>query len=445
MSTEKKHNIDDLIPEGWEFREEYMEQALTCLHRQRVWMKWRKTMLWMSAASIIVLIGASLLHVCSNPTVLSASEAKLSHSNLDTSAIQSNALQSKDEPKLSNAPSAASNVHEAVEQFVDDKLSNHTDIHAHASTKMVNTSKTKSNQNSTKHHPIPSNHLDEIETDSNDQIADERHRVNETPQEDFSKKVQIPSPRYSNVLMNAQAESGKTGDETIMMRRDAFAPLQSLNTQLPIPASLRPNGNSIGLGSSHQIWAFAGNAMWADYGRPLNSLNFQPIVGIGYGYRVHPKWYLRAQLAYSSIQNPGAIFQQTQNYYDYQKWQSNTKITTNRLHYGSVQFAVNCAINKQWNAAFGLMSSIKLTGSNTILDTDIYEQVQERKETGYVSGFKRFNYGATAALDRRINQRVSLGFQYILGLTDVSDDAVFGEKTKQSNSQLNLIISYRFK
>jgi hypothetical protein len=102
-------------------------------------------------------------------------------------------------------------------------------------------------------------------------------------------------------------------------------------------------------------------------------------------------------------------------------------------------------LSPQWNAYVGLLGAIKITGNNTLQRSDWNNVIQKTNTTGYVHGFERFNYGLQLGFDRRLNKTWNLGLQSVLGLTDVSKNNVFGQELKQNNSQVNLIIGYRFK
>ena len=250
-----------------------------------------------------------------------------------------------------------------------------------------------------------------------------------------------------------QGDSENTNGSTYMQNESIYSVsnmstalwIASKEAHLGLPMSALKPDFYIGNTSRHSWGAIAGNAMWADYGRTQNTLSLQPIVGLGYQYRLTSKSGITAQLLYSSIKDPGAVYNQTQIYYDYQQLQTTATIRTTRLHYGNLNLAAKYAINTLWSASLGITAAIKITGHNTIERIGFNQLATQQKAMGYVSGFRRLNGGLTAALDRRLNRRTKLGLQYVFGLSDVSNDVEFSETAYHSNSQLNLMLTYTLK
>jgi hypothetical protein len=438
MNLKENIDIDQLIPEGWEFREEYMEQALAALKHQQRRAKRKKIIGWSSAAAAILVVGSMLLQVCSSKNYLDK-----------TTQTQLASKDSKNETTL-RSPSATE-----VESTVETTKS--LEIHsakAAASSPIptISTRETAKTANAFTEAVGPDNQMRSAK--------DIRRGSNRTPiKSSTSKKAEKSSPvstlnstafnPTSNQLPPRDAE---IDDSSAQLQGESNSPAPIWSNALwiatkegqfaPPYSALKPSFH-MGFGPRHSWSAIAGNAMWADYGRTQNKMNFQPIVGLGYRYRLTSKWGLTAQLLYSSIKDPGAVFNQTQIYYDYQQLQTTATIRTNRLHYGNLNLAAKYGINTMWSASLGIAAAIKITGHNTIERTGFNQLATQQKAMGYVSGFRRLNIGLTAALDRRLNSRAALGIQYVLGLSDVSKDSIFSEKVYHSNSQLNLILTYR--
>lgn len=459
MKKEAPQHIDSFIPEGWEFRDEYMEKALAALHRQRMWMKWKKIGIWSSAAAITIAIGATFLHYCSSPTsqlaVVPTTETSI---NLPSAADTSNNAAQNSElhhPTTSPAPEAndrstAIQADRAPQQTLDPQTANPV-VDAKQGKRMASPNGTaKSSDKSSTSMAAQLNADNTKISDTPDPTSSSSNNVAARKENDPTNAVEPTSstPPIAETLKTdapLAPPSQSTAEEVVLLGAASAEFIPSIFNDFDMPQSPLYVGSCIAKPSRHQWHVFVGNAMWADYGRNQNNLSWQPIAGIGYNYRWKGPWSLQSQLFYSSIQNPGAVFNQMQMVYDYELLQSTTKVETKRLHYANVYLGAAYRITPTWNVYAGITAGVKITGVNTITRTDFNKVSTASKETGYVSGFQRINGGINMGIQRQLTNHVALGLQGTIGFTDVSDDAIFNQKAHQSNSQLNLILSYQFK
>jgi hypothetical protein len=464
MKEETQQNIDSFVPEGWEFQEAYLEKALAEINRQQRWMKWKKIGLWSAAAAVVITIGATFLHVCSSPVVLEAKQ--------NTSPIIEESIAPQNSASNTNANN--NSLSDVSSQTIPSESGSHSanPVAQEHNPKVENTYTSSNQPNVNSVHgvdhfnPKRSTAPNTIEptaqsTTSTDGASDAKP----THQDSFSQ-----SPGAStNTMTTPRGSDSKTESPTTSSTAQASegTPISSPSLQIDLetsstlpydraefiashagglnmPESPMLNPLRIGTNSRHRWSAFVGNAMWADYGKTSNALQWQPVVGIAHHYHLRGPWSLQSQLSYSSIQNPGAIYKRLQVVYDYEQLQSTTLVATDRLQYFNLQTGIHYRFSDQWSASLGVGAGIKITGQNTITRTDVNAVTTSDETSGYVTGFQRLNMCLNPGIAYQLTPRFGLGIQGIVGLTDVSNDAIFNEQKHQSNSQLNLILSYRF-
>jgi hypothetical protein len=456
MKKEENTNLDNYIPDGWEFREEYMEQALIGLHKQRLWARWSKFSKWIAAAIGITVVAASLLHVCSNPSGANLMPP-IAQTNIPQESSNSaeviDPIVIPDTAKQQAKYNSNNQVNQAIPELPSSKASQTT-----PQTPIAAQNKT-TNVGSTKH-IAPSNSVKSSFDVATVKASDFGHDIEQLSNDPTS-------PTAPNQPLARLAEqSSLSQDQFALVPNPSGEPKPNPSTTAAAPVldfriALHPLSYKVGhlkapsqvLTTSMRTWgkplvhrwnAFVGNTMWANFGKINNEIDFQPFIGLEYQYRMSSKWSAYAQLGYQSIQDPGAVLEQTQIIYDYSQLQKTTKVYTERLHYATLHAGISRRFNPFWSAGVGLSSSIKISGTNTIHRYDIRQHLQIIEEQGYVSGFQRFNHGIHLELDRAISRRLGLRLQYIHGFTDVSIDRIFGQVSKQTNSHFNLILTYRF-
>jgi hypothetical protein len=465
MKEETQQNIDSFVPEGWEFQEAYLEKALAELNRQQRWMKWKKIGLWSAAAAVVITIGATFLHVCSSPVVLeakqntspvieesiapknSASNTKSNNNSLSNVSAQTiptesgshsaNSVAQEHNPKVENTYKTSNQPNVNSAQGVDHfKRKRSAAPNTIEPTNQSATASTGGTSDTTPSHQDSSSQTTGASTNTM------------TPPSGSDSKTE--SPTTSSTAQASEGTPISSPTLQIDMETSSALPydraefIASHSGGLNMPESPMLNPLRIGTNSRHRWSAFVGNAMWADYGKTSNALQWQPVVGIAHHYRLRGPWSLQSQLSYSSIQDPGAIYKRLQVVYDYEQLQSTTSVATNRLQYFNLHTGIHYRFSDQWSASLGIGAGIKITGQNTITRTDVNAVTTSDEASGYVAGFQRLNMGINPGIAYQLTPRFGLGIQGIVGLTDVSNDAVFNEQKHQSNSQLNLILSYRF-
>ncbi len=467
MKKEPQQNIDSFFPEGWEFREEYMEQALAALHRQRLWMKWKKIGLWTAAAAVAITIGATFLHVCSSPDVLEANrstspnqEESFDRQNATSASASSTASwadTAKTTEAAANSNPLSANTDHTPSSSADLPKAAATAEHSRPS---LPTSKDRTSKRSaSKQNPSSAPSI--TSTDAIAHAAKTNtvmpHLPTANPISPTLPAATAPTsanaaPTHSSTVAPQHTLSNDIGHVDVLSNASSPQPeqfnaaekLESRPGLLARPEALMLTSSRIGTGSKHAWMLFAGNAMWADYGKTSNALAWQPIAGIAHRYRLRGPYSLQSQLAYSAIQDPGAVYRRLQVIYDYEQLQSTTQVATKRLHYITMYSGIHRRFSSVWSAFCGIGAGLKITGNNTITRTDVNNVTTSNEATGYVRGFQRLNLGLNLGVEHALTPQLGIGLQGIIGLTDVSDDALFNEQKHQSNSQLNLILSYRF-
>jgi hypothetical protein len=456
MKKEENTNLDNYIPDGWEFREEYMEEALVGLKKHRKWARWNKFSKWFAAAIGITLVAASLLHVCSNPsgdhlnppiaqTDIQQESAKstkvinpIVSSDTSKQQAQNNSINQDNQaiPKLPASQAAQSTPQTPV-------VAQNKSTSGHSTSPIAPSNSVKSSFDNVKVKVSDFNQLiEQLPNDRTNQTATNQPQtkiavqslINDNPNADvlnpsFEQKPNPLSPTAASPVVDSPA---------------ALLHIAYKDGRLQAPTQILSNNTRTwGKPLAHRWNAFVGNTMWANFGKINNEIDFQPCLGLEYQYRMSRKWSAYAQLGYQSIQDPGAVLEQTQIIYDYSQLQKTTKIYTERLHYTTLHGGISRRFNPFWSASAGFTSSIKISGTNTIHRYDMLQHLIITDEQGYVSGFKRFNHGVHVQLDRAISRRLGLRLQYIHGFTDVSIDRIFGQVSKQTNSHFNLLLTYR--
>ena len=425
MSNSKFHIDDNFIPEGLEFREEYMHAALSGYRRQKRVILWKR----LSVAAVIALIsGASILMLNkeetnnlqtqtsqSEQTINPIEDKNDSSSTIDLEHDEGALNKNRQSPAVESSEATQDLSSKAVDK--GDPMSSGVGLPGQLSTSDSKIHTRVNNSNRKVGKALENEHIIEPATqeDINYQLSNTMLEENQALQ-DFSAPIDIAYIPFESFQFNRTLERNH--------------PLP----ELPV--------------SKWSLYASVGAKLWADYGFGSGPSKVDPIVGIGIDYKWRKKMSVCLSGHFFTVSGIAAPYVSTLRAYAEGFRETTYSYHTDRFYHTGISAGAVYRLSKKHSVGLLFDSNVLLTADNRIetgsassFETRTSSEVNAR---GYVQGFRKIQHSICLSYEYALGKNKSIGMAYRQGLTDVTINSYFGD-TKNRNSMLSLYFNVKLK
>ncbi len=469
MSKKSEHSQSSFIPEGMEYREEYMLDALTLYQNQKAKLRRRRTFYGLAALAILA---SSLLYVVSDRNAqnkASDNSQKVNEQSIvkpidptqnsnqsNSTSTQKNAVDSKaSSPELIESPKPGQDI---------PSQDSHNSAHQNAEKKIENSKLTPSeNQKRDKDSQRVKNILNNTSSSASDMDLRPTDEVtlkhgDKTKKEQGSDKKQHIENNAAVVDLdipateNSEDNSTKSGQADFQLSKENK--IEENVSIIPLLGfSLFDNGDEklatanpmkveyVAPARKDSYYLSAGANVLSQFATDKKDFNFDPSFALGWTHRLNKNFSLGLESGYFSIAKINRPFETTSVKYGESFTATTTTILTDKLHY--LNFGPRLYFNRglhQFELGYSL--SYLLTGNNRIevfsMSDSYTSPTAATKTSGYVQGFTDFSHDISLGYNYKIGKYACLGFAYHFGLTDISKNQYFTTSGKDFNSRLEL-------
>lgn len=411
---------NDYIPEGLEFREEFMHQAFEMYDAEKKKRK-KRIIFFLSIFSVLSCIAVILFY--------SATQTDLTKHISQTKNTTPN--------RIENKPTTHTN----------SSITTVTSIPPNNSKKEAPTTIQSSFSNLLKTPvQIKSSTINHIESDSKDYIEKivEQKVIENTPNLSTTiPKIEIGAEENTLIAIDPK---GTTNEKDVIKTQEIDNPMIDSTTTVTtqnenIPAIIDPaDPKNFFIYKTHQFWANTGlNALY-NYSTNQHKLNSDYSFGLGYTYNNHSKISVGGSVEFYSVSNMIGAVEIIDKIYGFRASYRHTSISTQSLQYTSIKPHLVYTIwnRHQINLAYNLdvltSSKNKITSSETFSDyTKDYGTISGRN---YNQGYKRFNHAVSFGYICNLTNRFAIGCSYNYGLTDITKNTFFTNLSFDRNSRM---------
>ncbi len=421
MSEHNSHIGDSFIPEGLEFREEYMHAALGNYRRRKRAILWRKIGI-ATAILIAGLTGTMELWNDSDRDVHAEENKKGSF--IEPEKISSDSLSTidldNDEGTINkNRQSPAVESLEATQDLsikavdVGDPMSSGVGLPGQLSTSSSNL-RAKSKES-----PTPDSQSKLVF--NNTGVATENHNNNQTSQTEYEQ--------------NRTVERRTIPADLPYLPFKAFIFEGHLQTNRPLPQLPMIRWS---------IYASLGTKLWADYGFGSGSAQLDPVVGVGIDYKWRKKMNFRLSGQFFTVSGVAAPYVSTQRQYGEGFRETTYSYHTDRFYHAGLSLGACYRLSAKHSLNLFAESTALLTADNRI-ETGQSSSYESRSSNavearGYVEGFQTLQHSVGIGYEYVLGKNKALGVNYRHGLTDVTINSFFGNEMSR-----NSLLSFYFK
>jgi hypothetical protein len=421
MIEGKSHIDDQFIPEGLEFREEYMHAALGNYRRKKRVILWRKV----GFAGVIVIAALSSTIAWMNKSEKSAqAEEQTTNSHLERHIISNdssstNDLENDEGTFNKNRQSPAVESIEATQDLstkavdMGDPMSSGVGLPGQLSPYQSNLHAkgyASKQSNSQSNRVSESNEIESVKTNNN-QFVSIHAQENQQTERNIAP---LAMPYLSAGPLNTERQ---------------LAPHKPL-PQLPI--------------KRWGAFASMGAKLWADYGFGSGPAQVDPILGLGVNYKWHKKISFQLAGQFFTVSGLAAPYVSTQRQYGEGFSESTYRYHTDRFYHTGLSVGANYRLARAHSFGIFAESTLLVTADNRIETgtSSSYESgtTDEVKARGYVQGFRSTQHSIGVNYEYVLGKNKSLGASYRQGLTDVTINSFFGDEMNR-----NSMLSFYFK
>jgi hypothetical protein len=424
MSERKAHIDDCFIPEGLEFREEYMHAALGNYRRKKRIILWRKIsvvaviLLAVSAVSLVLWNQSDdtlrARHDRSNSFIESEKIPNDSSSSIDLERNEGTFNKNRQSPAVESSEPTQDLSIKAVD--MGDPMSSGVGLPGQLSTISPNI--------------------------TSDKKPEKKFKSEST----YTQKTSEPA---ATALQSKEADSSNS-EEAQHQRFELPAAMAYLDCSVL--------NNDIELVGGKPIphlplrkWSFhagLGIKLWANYSFGSEARKVDPIVSLGAEYKWRKKFGLFANAQFFTVSGTAKPYIATQRQYD-QGYRENTySYHTDRFFHAGLSLGTNYRLTKTHSIGILYDFNYLLTTDNRITtgNSSSYEIATSNQEEarGYVNGFKPIQQSVGLVYEFALGKNKSIGTTYRFGLSDVTKNEYFGNDFHR-NSLLAIHLKVKLK
>ena len=417
MQNTKRHNDFDAIPEGLEFRQEYLDAALG-KYRQTKRAIFVRRMAYLGVA-LLLLISGSVGFVkfsTPSPTIAVADSTSTStqqHSIENTSPTID--LETGEGVIKEHRPSPAVESVEATQ----DRSSRATDLGDPMSSGVGLPGQLSQQQR-------------KVAPNSSSRAADSE----QTPEQPAFRTTAVQNLNFSQETTTPPQQN---------------QPIQAVDVSFIsyLPLTTFSNDNGLMHGRTRieapvkpwSVFAIVGIKLWADHGFHRRPFTPDASAALGISYRLNNR--LSAQFltqfnTVSGVADPYVVEQRT---YDTGFNATTYRYYTDRFYETGAGLGVQAALGRAHSLGLGWSTRYLLTADNHIERgvASTYETLEETRiaAKGYVEGFKAVRHSIRLNYEYALGKSKSIGMCYEHGLTDITKNSYFGN-TIDRNSMLSV-------
>ncbi len=424
MSELKSHIDDSFIPEGLEFREEYLQAALGNYRRQKRAILWKR----IAVAAVILIVATGVSVAIWNESAKNQRAEK----NETNSIIE--------QEKISNDSSSSIDLDADEETFTKKRQS--PAVESSEATQDLSTKAVDMGDPMSSGVGLPGQ-LSTINPKKTEVIKGK----NTTQTESTHAKLKFETESAEDKL---PAENTTHGEALEIQR---FA-LPSLIRYL----------ESHGLSSSHELihgkviptipdrkWSFyalLGAKLWANYSFGSGTRKIDPMLSLGTEFKWRKKLGLFLNAQFFTVSGAAEPYVAKQRQYDEGYRETSFSYHTDRFFYTGLSVGCNYRISRTHTVGVLYDFNYLLTTDNRITtgNSSSYEGATsfEEKAKGYVTGFKPFQHSLGFVYEFAMGKNKSIGASYRLGLSDVTRNEYFGNEFHR-NSLLAVHLKIKLK
>ena len=425
MSNSKFHIDDNFIPDGLEFREEYMHAALSGYRRQKRVILWKR----LSLALVIVLVSAGSIWLVNDDKgeILNAQmppteavdkgkeETKDSSSAIDLEQGEGRLNKHRQSPAVESLEATQDLSSKAVDK--GDPMSSGVGLPSQLSTSKSKVHTRANNRN-----------RQVVEAVKNEVIIEQ------------AKQEAINYQLSSSALEENQGIEDLSQPTNItLIPFESFPFNRTLAYHRPLPALPV---------SKWSVYASVGAKLWADYGFGSGPAKVDPMLGIGIDYKWRKRMSLRLAGQFFTVSGIAAPYVSTQRAYAEGFRETTYSYHTDRFYQTGISLGSAYRISNKHSVGLLFDSNILLTADNRI-ETGNASSFEARTSNevnarGYVQGFRKIQHSLGLSYEYALGKNKSIGMAYRQGLTDVTINSYFGNSSNR-NSMLSLYITIKLK
>ena len=425
MSERKAHIDDNFIPDGLEFREEYMHTALGKYRRKKRAILWGKIGV---VAAILIASSAVTIALWNKPANNAQAEESSLNSIIEqnkTSTDSSSTLDLDNDEGTFNRNRQSPAV-ESLEETQDlstkavdkgDPMSSGVGLPGQLSTSESKVGTSANNRNS-----------------GVAEAVENEVTIEQTAQEDINYQLSGNIPQENQAI-----EQSSQPVDIAYIPFQAFPFNRALEYHRPLPQLPV---------SKWSVYASVGAKLWADYGFGSGPAKVDPLVGIGIDYKWRKKMSLRMSGHFFTVSGIAAPFVSTQRVYAEGFRETTYSYHTDKFYHTGISAGVVYRLNTKHSAGMLFDSNVLLTADNRI-ETGNASSFEARtssevKARGYVQGFRKIQNSIGLSYEYALGKNKSIGMAYRFGLTDVTINSYFGDASNR-NSMLSLYFNVKLK
>lgn len=402
---------EDLVPEGLEFNESYMEQAFAMYDAEKESRKRRLLFWWFSASGVFIVVAALTV-----VAYFGGSEERTTQKTKTIARSVHVADGKKTNRSTAPSNSAGQTVFRNTQKTMVPERNSSFGLRDNSVTAFLFPSKSNSNgKTEIKSQPV----LPESSVNRN-----------------YPVKTTGKS-RVNKLLNGLRAESKKTV-ATVELSIDSTA-VQQLALRCDSIKKQRLDS----LKMKHYLYLSMGGNLLFGLSDLTGGLHVRETFGLGYNYSFSRRFYTGLAVEYHSVSRidynryVGASYENnpTQTY---------TLKTT--LNYISITPSIGMKLNDRNRLTLGFGMDYLLPDAEQRLSTRelAVDKNTVNKYSGedYYNVFRRFNYGVSLGYQLRLTRFVDLSMSYTCGLTDITKNTYSNEAVNR-NSRLQLALRFR--
>lgn len=438
MNGEHHISEDYFIPDGLEFRDEYLHSAMQIYQRER------KKALWLKRT---VIMGIAALFISGALFWLSDESVKNQYS--DAQEQGTGRATEEGGNKKSNSASHSERANTVAEiKSISSSVNDEDEMHTNEKREIDNSS------------------INEKETALNAEADGQGGSL--------SSGSELPDPKPLKIIEKNVNQEQRLKDKIMLQSITSIEPIHSDNSfshsdsnmgngdspmispsylmiQSIVPKVLKVAAQlkelkettplTIPTNKKFKPYLVLGFNPLSDYGSGWKRFKIDPYIALGIDHRLGNGWKVGADARYyfiSGLSHP-LTFEQT--IYGQGFETNQTTIYTDRLHYAGVHLTAQKKFGRH-QASLGYGADYLVTGRNSI-ENRLYSSFENvsgnaSSTSGYVLGFRNFNHSISLGYDYWMGKNKAIGLNYQLGLTDVSANKYFTQGQFDRNSMLSV-------
>ncbi|MFM9984284.1 MAG: hypothetical protein ACKVOK_03580 [Flavobacteriales bacterium] len=455
MKNQNMHIPDeDHIPEGLEFREEYMQSALSMYDRARKGLLFKK---WIFGSLGVVVVAFASMIFYSN-----SGESKTELTNR-TTIVQTENQIAPVEPTLIDNEELATNSHseKTGEESSKTKLNDNTS--SSLPDDIIQNPGDNINTGDSKKIPTPSYSLAQNKNPTTAVIQNTEQSISEKSAvllEETSTHFETPqsvsnysatnanSTVFENEQLNSTQNHVAVSEAIVENIRIKPLPMRYSTFTFDEERIAEPRTPRLPATSKWVPYFTLGLNPLTKYGLDYTQPQLNPALNLGIRYKVCSGATLSAAVEYFSITgllHPYSIWNSD---YGQGSVKSQTIVYTNTLHYCGLHFQSILPVANRHALLVGYRMSYLINGQNEI-STSTTQNSESLPESntqtkGYILGFRNLNHSLTAGYEYRLGGNKYIGINYSFGLSDITRDDYFGPVFDR-NSMLGIYLKMNLK